>query len=343
MKKILIYGLMFMLLLLPVFSVLTDDLVSYYTHDNAKTNGTTSQDSIDNFDGIHEGSLTTGVSGIINEAYQTDSNSEAVNLQTFDLNSSNDFSFQLWWKPADTSDGQKVFGQFSAGETGWGYVDWNSVAGGLRTCVYTPGADCGNIAMTLSTAQFYHIVVVHNNAQNTVVTYLNGTLLVNNSVGTINDRTAAQDEWNIGTINGFGAGDNYVSGILDEVGIWNRSLTPSEVTELWNNGSGLAYPFTGGNISANPPAGTGFDTEFTSVQQAMYYGLLLICWFILVALAFLVKGVHGKRVGLINLIQVLWGIIVGLRYYVNFNDAIGFLVMFGALGVFVGLIYANKD
>lgn len=34
---------------------------------------------------------------------------------------------------------------------------------------------------------------------------------------------------------------NNMKGVLDEVGIWNRTLNSSEITELYNNGSGLTY------------------------------------------------------------------------------------------------------
>jgi len=38
--------------------------------------------------------------------------------------------------------------------------------------------------------------------------------------------------------------DGYnLTGQLDEVGIWNRALSPTEVTALWNNGAGFTYPF----------------------------------------------------------------------------------------------------
>jgi len=35
-------------------------------------------------------------------------------------------------------------------------------------------------------------------------------------------------------------------GLIDEVGIWSRALNSTEVSELYNSGSGLAYPFTTG-------------------------------------------------------------------------------------------------
>jgi hypothetical protein len=36
-------------------------------------------------------------------------------------------------------------------------------------------------------------------------------------------------------------------GDIDEVGIWSRVLTSTEVTQLYNGGAGLQYPFTNGN------------------------------------------------------------------------------------------------
>lgn len=35
----------------------------------------------------------------------------------------------------------------------------------------------------------------------------------------------------------------YFVGNIDEVGVWNRALTDSEITQLYNAGSGNAYPF----------------------------------------------------------------------------------------------------
>lgn len=40
-------------------------------------------------------------------------------------------------------------------------------------------------------------------------------------------------------------GDNrFVDGMIDEFGVWSRVLTSSEITELYNSGDGLQYPFT---------------------------------------------------------------------------------------------------
>src|SRR6202035_2479657 len=38
----------------------------------------------------------------------------------------------------------------------------------------------------------------------------------------------------------------YFDGDIDEVSIWNRALTSTEVSDLYNSGGGLQYPFAGG-------------------------------------------------------------------------------------------------
>lgn len=45
------------------------------------------------------------------------------------------------------------------------------------------------------------------------------------------------------TFGGGGGIGYHLNGYLDEVGIWNRALSPEEVSTLYNNGNGLTYPF----------------------------------------------------------------------------------------------------
>jgi hypothetical protein len=49
---------------------------------------------------------------------------------------------------------------------------------------------------------------------------------------------------NSGTATFGGAITDY-TGVIDEVGIWDRALSSAEVTALYNSGSGIQYPFTG--------------------------------------------------------------------------------------------------
>lgn len=40
---------------------------------------------------------------------------------------------------------------------------------------------------------------------------------------------------------------NYITGALDEVSLWTRVLSGTEITQLYNSGNGFAYPYTGVN------------------------------------------------------------------------------------------------
>ena len=58
--------------------------------------------------------------------------------------------------------------------------------------------------------------------------------------------TGTSDFMGLGTHFSIGADTftaRYFSGLMDEVGVWNRVLTSTEVTELFNTGRGLQYPF----------------------------------------------------------------------------------------------------
>ena len=51
----------------------------------------------------------------------------------------------------------------------------------------------------------------------------------------------------------FGRDTGIFDGIIDEVGIWNRALTSTEVKELYNLGNGLAHPFEDPAVSTLSP------------------------------------------------------------------------------------------
>lgn len=48
----------------------------------------------------------------------------------------------------------------------------------------------------------------------------------------------------IGFDQAWGSANSYFTGDMDEVGIWTRALTNTEIGTLYNSGNGLAYPFT---------------------------------------------------------------------------------------------------
>ena len=83
----------------------------------------------------------------------------------------------------------------------------------------------------LSTSNWYHLVIVHNSTTGGSI-YINGSL-----VSTYNTSGALCSSTNplyFGCDNGLGAINRFFNGKLDDIGIWNRGLTPTEVTQLFN-------------------------------------------------------------------------------------------------------------
>lgn len=97
-----------------------------------------------------------------------------------------------------------------------------------------------SVAKTLTLGTWYHLMGI-NDGTNSYL-YINGALAAT-TVG-INDGIATNNLY-FGAIN-YNAGiTRYFSGAIDEIGIWRRALTASEVTQIYNNGVGLQYPFNG--------------------------------------------------------------------------------------------------
>ena len=92
------------------------------------------------------------------------------------------------------------------------------------------------ISLQNDTWQF--LAVTYNGSQWQV--YKNGTNIVNYT-----EACPKIGGW-IPTFGGDGSGGaaNVFNGTMDEIGIWNRTLTNAEITELWNNGDGLSSPYT---------------------------------------------------------------------------------------------------
>ena len=83
-----------------------------------------------------------------------------------------------------------------------------------------------------------HITVTYKGTSfgsNNVLIYVNGSLLYTGSLS----MPAGGSKVFVGS-NNAGSGGFY-NGLIDEVGVWNRTLTAAEVTELYNAGAGKQY------------------------------------------------------------------------------------------------------
>lgn len=121
------------------------------------------------------------------------------------------------------------------------------------------------VAVTYSAWNFF--AITYNAATKTI------SISVNNGVpgtathgGTAN---AGNSQFRIGAAAfGGGAGVNHYNGAIDAVGRWNKVLSPSEITQLYNSGAGLGYSQLSGSLltslisfwELNEASGTRVDT-----------------------------------------------------------------------------------
>lgn len=106
----------------------------------------------------------------------------------------------------------------------------------------------------LSTGTWYFFVATYNSATGVVSLNVNdGTPVTSASpAATVNSGTTSFE------LGGRNNGAATLDGMIDAVGIWDRVLSSTEQTELYNGATGLEAPFT----DAVPPAGAGLVYNF---------------------------------------------------------------------------------
>jgi len=90
----------------------------------------------------------------------------------------------------------------------------------------------------------HFVITMYENGSGDI--YKNGSLIEAHDFGTGSGIT--DDTWEFGR---YVSDRNALDGILDEIGIWNRTLTLSEVGELYNSGSGLARGAATATVTIN--------------------------------------------------------------------------------------------
>jgi len=213
---------------------LWDGLVAYYTADN------TPNDAL----GTYNGTLTNGATyatGKINNGFSLDGVNDFVSISPIMGGTvsgpTSPHTYSAWIYPTNVTDQYNFI--FQNGDTTRG----SSIA--LNTnkiCYfYKGGSYVLASTATLTVNTWNHVLITYDGGglnNSNVSFYLNGVF----------DKTVSTPSWGTETgsygytqIGKYVASSHYFNGKIDELGIWNRALTPTEVTELYNSGSGLQY------------------------------------------------------------------------------------------------------
>jgi len=224
---------------------LTDNLVSYWKLDESSGNAA---------DSVGSNTLTNTsvsyVTGKIGNAAQFGSGKKLTSPNDTSLNTSN-FTLSAWVYFTGTNSQQSRIAErddvsterlwiATTGEsnTTFDFYAWNSTG----TLFSANGG-----GTNLSQNAWHHVVATWDGSY--IKRYVDGSaygtdLSVSGSLkGATEPLTIGNDTYGI---------NRYLAGNIDEVGIWSRALTSTEVTELYNGGAGLQYPFTTNKPSLFP-------------------------------------------------------------------------------------------
>lgn len=218
---------------------LWNGLQAYYTADN------TPNDALGNYNGTLVNGATYGT-GIINQGFSLDGVNDYVDFGTSVPIITGAMTLSYWFK--GTWQGVNVggLGRLGGGaERGFQFgssvsndflrFDLAPTLTSLKQLTYTHGS-------TFNPTQWYHAVAVFS-PSNYMRIYLDGVQVAETTT-TIPASQAQSSSIEL-TFNNRGL----LNGVADEIAIFERVLTPTEITELYNSGAGLQYP-SGGSYGA---------------------------------------------------------------------------------------------
>jgi hypothetical protein len=264
---------------------LTNSLEEYYKFDEASGQAVNSI-----FPGTNNSSSVTanyGAAGKINNAFSFNGTTSIVSFAdnaNWTINTTDNLSISMWiYLTADvTANG---YACLWGNQTGPEFYLIFVSAGNYKIGWWAGNTESKTNSMTFSLNTWYHIILTKNGTA--VNFYRNGT--------NVGSATAVDNNINP---TGVYVGSNThttpesFNGRIDEVGIWKRALTATEVTSLYNSGNGLAYPFgqtlynfsvsvsptNGGTVTMSPTGGNYPAGTNVTVTASPNSGYTFIGW-----------------------------------------------------------------
>ena len=199
------------------FTTIDNSLVAYYPF-NGNANDFTSNGRNLTFHG--DTSLIEGKDNFTDRAYSFDGVGDYLEY-TADIPSFDNYTISLWAKPASAGTYEAMFSSYN--DSGKGFqIDLD----GSNFHIRKAGASGGNIVLSA--------------AQLEVWTFIAFTYDGTNSIGYINDNITESEPGGTTEFDRFRIGRNrngntYFAGAIDELKIYNRALTASEISSLYAN------------------------------------------------------------------------------------------------------------
>ena len=186
-------------------------------------------------DGILTGATSPSVTGKLGNAWDFDGSNDLV-TSGLTQNLGDQFSVSYWVNFDTFSPFPTIMGKSTsdASEEFISYITGGSQFGGEAIS----GASLGT-SFNPSTNTWYHVVHTIDGTAGSYITYINGVAYVSSTTST-NTNTYGTESFKLGT----SRGNNYFNGQFDQTLVYDDVITSSEVSALYNSGSGDTTPHT---------------------------------------------------------------------------------------------------
>ena len=219
-----------------------DNLLAYYKLDENAAN-TTVADAHSTNTGTSSTNTNNlyNASGKINSAFDfLASSSERVGMGDV-LYINYPLSVNCWFKVPTPSTRQVFVGKNSSVLNERRYM-FDMISSKIHGICHRATGTPEVIGDTTILANTWYMTTFTVASNGTMSIYLNGSSDATPVANTAAVLDVAEQPLTIG-VGDYGTFYGYVTGLVDEVGIWDKELTAAEVLELYNSGAGLAYPF----------------------------------------------------------------------------------------------------
>lgn len=215
---------------------LTDNIVHYWKLDESSGNAS---DSVGSATLTNNNTVGYAAAKINNGAdFGSSNTTKYFSNSGSNIVGSGDVTYNLWFKTANTTAGSMQLLHGTGANSQEFRCSVLPSTGKVRVTRYN-SSSATNVDNTISVFDnTWHMFTVKWVTGGTITAYIDGTAL--GTTGT-NTGIGGTSTPSISLGQMFG---EYFSGLVDEVGVWSRALSNSEITQLYNSGAGLQYPFT---------------------------------------------------------------------------------------------------
>ena len=182
------------------------------------------------------------VTGIIENAtnYSVDSSTKVdINSNKIDFGKNTNLTVSFWVKIYDSS--TEMLGKGASGHDFYVFKDSsNAIEWKMYNYTGSITVDLTGTTATLDNGSWHHIVGMFERDTGNVSVWYDGNCEASTISTDIEGINLSDGNLHFGT-NAYGDTSTTLNGALDEIYIWNNTLSPDEISSLYNSGNGLTY------------------------------------------------------------------------------------------------------